>query len=51
MAPKSWTYSENTFTTPIMKLPDDRRVFVHWDAKDIVTLLHAEIVDLLSAEG
>lgn len=51
IAPKSWTYSKNTFKTPILKLGDDRRVFVRWDAKDIVTLSQADIRDLLSQGG
>lgn len=51
IAPKSWTYTKNTFKTPIMKLSHDRRVFVRWDAKDIVTLPHPEIRNLISPDG
>lgn len=51
ISPKSWTYGATSFKTPIMKLPGDKRVFVRWDAKDIVTLTHAQIRDLLSANG
>jgi hypothetical protein len=51
ISPKSWTYGATSFKTPILKLPSEKRVFVRWDAKDIVTLTHAQISDLLSADG
>lgn len=51
ISPKSWTYGATNFKTPIMKLPGEKRVFLRWDAKDIITFTHAEIRDLLSADG
>lgn len=51
ISPRSWTYGATSFKTPIMKLPGEKRVFVRWDAKDIVTLTHAQIKELLSADG
>lgn len=51
ISPKSWTYGKSNFKTPIMKLPGEKRVFVRWDAKDIVTLPHDDIRRLLGAEG
>jgi hypothetical protein len=49
-SPKSWTYGRSTFKTPIMKLPDEKRVFIRWDAKNIITLPHDDIRRLLGAE-
>lgn len=51
IAPKSWTHGATSFKTPIMKLPGDKRVFLRWDAKGIVTLTRQQIRDLLAANG
>ncbi len=48
MSAKSWTYGQTTFKTPIMSLPGERRVWLRWDAKDLLALTPAEIAELLS---
>lgn len=51
MSAKSWTYGQTTFKTPIMCMPGEKRVWIGWDAKDLLTLTPSEIANLLSMGG
>lgn len=51
LTPKTWTYKEDTIKTPIIVLPNERRMWVRWDAKDIRTLLPLEIEALINDGG
>ena len=51
---KTWIYSDTIIKTPIVVLEEggtDRRMWIHWNAKNIRTLLPAEVTTLLGEQG
>ncbi len=51
LTPKTWTYKGGSLKTPIVVLPDERRMWALWDVKDIRTLTPTEIIALLGEAG
>ncbi|MBU1691422.1 MAG: hypothetical protein KKD65_11900 [Gammaproteobacteria bacterium] len=50
LSPKAWTYKSTGTKTPIIILPDGRRMWIRWDLKDIQTLERDEL-NVLLVEG
>lgn len=51
LTPKTWTYKGGVLKTPIVILPDNRRLWIRWDVKDIRTMTAAEITTLIGDSG
>lgn len=51
LSPKAWTYKSAGTKTPIVILPDNRRMWIRWDLKDIQTLRREELNALLADGG
>jgi hypothetical protein len=51
LSPKAWTYKSAGTKTPIIILPDDRRMWIRWDLKDIQTLKRDELNEMLADGG
>lgn len=43
LLPKAWTYKSAGTKTPIIVLPDERRMWIRWDLKDIQTVKRDEL--------
>jgi hypothetical protein len=43
LTPREWTYRPNQVKTPIIILPDGRRMWIRWDLKDIQTVRREEL--------
>ena len=43
LLPKAWTYKSAGTKTPIIILPDERRMWIRWDLKDIRTMKRDEL--------
>lgn len=51
LVPRSWTYAGQPTRTPITILPDDSRMWVNWDLKDVQTLSWADLDTQLAKNG
>ncbi len=51
LSPKAWTYKSAGTKTPIIILPDGRRMWIRWDLKDIQTLKRDELNEILADGG
>lgn len=51
LSPKAWTYKSAGTKTPIIILPDGRRMWIRWDLKDIQTLKRDELNEMLAEGG
>lgn len=51
LTPKAWVYTDTPVRTPILILPDGRRMWVKWDLKHPRTFTFPELSTMLAAEG
>lgn len=50
LTPKNWTFDDQ-LRTPIIILPDGRRMWINWDVADLLMLTANEIRTLIDGEG
>lgn len=51
LTPKAWVYTDTPVRTPILILPDGRRMWVKWDLKHPRTFTFPELAAMLATDG